>query len=75
MNDDVVLLAVHIVPYLKKYKANPCTGQPLDAKGLIKLKYQKNAAGEFHCPVMYKVRYLGRYLGRYSVNFIFCFFC
>lgn len=45
---------VHIVPYLKKYKANPCTGQPLDAKGLIKLKYQKNAAGEYHCPVMYK---------------------
>jgi peptidyl-prolyl cis-trans isomerase-like protein 2 len=44
------------VPYLKKYKANPCTGQPLDAKGLIKLKYHKNAGGEFHCPVMYKVR-------------------
>jgi peptidyl-prolyl cis-trans isomerase-like protein 2 len=43
------------VPYLKKYKANPCTGQPLEAKGLIKLKYHKNAAGEYHCPVMYKV--------------------
>jgi peptidyl-prolyl cis-trans isomerase-like protein 2 len=43
------------VPYLKKYKANPCTGQPLEAKGLIKLNYQKNAAGEYHCPVMYKV--------------------
>jgi hypothetical protein len=52
---NVLVCAVHIVPYLKKYKANPCTGQPLEAKGLIKLNYQKNAAGEYHCPVMYKV--------------------
>ena len=51
---NVLVCAVHIVPYLKKYKANPCTGQPLEAKGLIKLNYQKNAAGEYHCPVMYK---------------------
>ena len=34
---------------------NPCTGKPLDAKGLVKLKFSKNAAGEFHCPVMFKV--------------------
>jgi len=46
---------VHIVPYLKKYKSNPCTGKPLDSKGLTKLNMQKNAAGEYHCPVMYKV--------------------
>jgi len=46
---------VHIVPYLKKYKANPCTGETLDSKGLTKLNMQKNAAGEYHCPVMYKV--------------------
>ena len=26
---------VHIVPYMKKYKANPCTGEPLDSKGSI----------------------------------------
>merc|ERR1719431_1190965 len=35
--------------------ANPCTGKSLDAKGLVKLKFNKNAAGEFHCPVMFKV--------------------
>jgi len=54
-NDGNVFDLVHIVPYLKKYKANPCTGKPLDSKGLTKLNMQKNAAGEYHCPVMYKV--------------------
>ena len=46
---------LYILPFIKKYKVNPCTGKPLDAKGLIKLKFSKNAAGEFHCPVMFKV--------------------
>jgi len=46
---------IHIVPYIKKFKSNPCTGKPLDAKGLTKLKFHKNAGGEPHCPVMYKV--------------------
>jgi len=45
---------VHIVPFIKKYKMNPCNGKPLDAKGLVKMKFFKNAAGEYHCPVMYK---------------------
>ncbi|XP_023321470.1 peptidyl-prolyl cis-trans isomerase-like 2 [Eurytemora carolleeae] len=53
--DGNVFDLVHIIPYLKKFKANPVTGKPLDSKGLIKLNYQKNAAGEYHCPVMYKV--------------------
>ena len=52
---------VHIVPYLKKYKSNPCTGAPLDSKGLTKLNMQKNAAGEYHCPVMYKAWLLFNY--------------
>ena len=46
---------LYILPFIKKYKVNPCTGKPLDAKGLVKLKFSKNAAGEFHCPVMFKV--------------------
>jgi len=53
--DGNVFDLVHIIPYMKKYKANPCTGQPLDSKGLTKLNFQRNAAGEYHCPVMYKV--------------------
>jgi peptidyl-prolyl cis-trans isomerase-like protein 2 len=28
--------------------------QPLEAKNLIKLNLQKNAKGEYHCPVLYK---------------------
>jgi len=52
--DGNVFDLVHIVPYLKKYKANPVSGKPLDSKGLTKLNYQRNAAGEYHCPVMYK---------------------
>jgi len=46
---------LYILPFIKKYKVNPCSGKPLDAKGLVKLKFSKNAAGEFHCPVMFKV--------------------
>jgi len=46
---------IHVLPFIKKYKTNPCTGKPLDAKGLTKLKFSKNAAGEYHCPVMFKV--------------------
>jgi hypothetical protein len=29
--------------------------QPLDVKSLIKLNFHKNAKGEYHCPVLYKV--------------------
>ncbi|EEB16795.1 conserved hypothetical protein [Pediculus humanus corporis] len=43
-----------VVPYLKKFKKNPVTGESLDAKSLTKLKFHKNAAGEYHCPVLFK---------------------
>lgn len=43
-----------VVPYLKKFKKNPVTGESLDAKSLTKLNFFKNAAGEYHCPVLYK---------------------
>ena len=29
--------------------------QPLEAKNLIKLNFHKNAKGEYHCPVLYKL--------------------
>jgi len=45
---------VHIVPFIKRYKMNPCTGKPLNAKDLVKLKFFKTPTGEYHCPVMYK---------------------
>lgn len=43
-----------IVDYLKKYKTNPVTGKPLDAKSLLKLNFYKNAENQYHCPVLYK---------------------
>jgi len=43
-----------IVPYLKKYKTNPVTGKSLEAKTLIRLKFHKNAEGQYHCPVLFK---------------------
>ncbi|KAJ9584118.1 hypothetical protein L9F63_021527, partial [Diploptera punctata] len=44
-----------IVDFLKKFKSNPVTGEPLDAKSLIKLNFHKNGKGEYHCPVLYKL--------------------
>ena len=46
---------VHILPYLKKYKANPVTGDKLEASKLTKLKVHKSSKGEPHCPVLFKV--------------------
>ena len=45
----------HIVPFIKKYKINPVTGKPLEARMLTKLIFHKNSKNEFHCPVMFKV--------------------
>ena len=42
------------MPFIKRYKMNPCTGKPLNAKDLVKLKFFKTPTGEYHCPVMYK---------------------
>ncbi|GAB6030361.1 hypothetical protein CHUAL_006022 [Chamberlinius hualienensis] len=44
-----------IVPFVKKYSLNPVTGEKLDAKSLIKLKFHKDAEGKYHCPVLYKM--------------------
>ena len=46
---------VHIVPFIKKFKANPVTGETLEARNLTKLTVHKNSKGEPHCPVLFKV--------------------
>ena len=45
----------NILPFLKKFGVNPITGKKCDAKQLIHLHYHKNAQGEYHCPVTYKL--------------------
>lgn len=44
-----------ILEYVKRYKHNPVTGKPLDPKSLTKLNFHKNAEGEYHCPVLFKL--------------------
>ncbi|XP_030856393.1 RING-type E3 ubiquitin-protein ligase PPIL2 [Strongylocentrotus purpuratus] len=53
--DGIIFDLMSIVPFIKKYKANPITGQALDAKSLIKLNFHKNTDGKYHCPVTFKV--------------------
>lgn len=43
-----------LIPFLKKFKSNPVTGKPLDFKSLIQLNINRNAEGEFQCPVLFK---------------------
>lgn len=46
------LEAIH--NFIKKFKLNPVTGKPLDAKSLLKLNFHKNADDEYHCPALFK---------------------
>ncbi|KAL6067857.1 RING-type E3 ubiquitin transferase [Balamuthia mandrillaris] len=52
--EGLVFDILNIVPYIKKYKKNPITGEPLAVKDLIRLTFHKNTNGEFMCPVTYK---------------------
>jgi len=52
--DGIVFDLLNIVPYLKKFRRHPVTGKPLAALDLIKLHFQKNSDGKYHCPVMFK---------------------
>ncbi|KAJ1564269.1 Peptidyl-prolyl cis-trans isomerase cyp8, partial [Cladochytrium tenue] len=45
----------NIVPWIKKHGTNPVTGEPLAAADLITLHFHKNATGEFHDPITFKV--------------------
>ncbi|WVQ69216.1 peptidyl-prolyl cis-trans isomerase-like 2 [Kwoniella botswanensis] len=46
---------LNIVPYVRKYKTNPVSGKSLDTSQLIKLNFFKNAEGNMHDPITYKV--------------------
>ena len=43
------------MPFIKRFKANPVTGETLEARQLTKLTVHKNSKGEPHCPVLFKV--------------------
>lgn len=44
-----------IVDFLKRFKINPITGKPLEAKNLIKLTFYRNANDDvYQCPSLFK---------------------
>ena len=45
----------NIYKYIKENHHNPCTGKKLMLKDLFPVHFYKNAEGEIHCPVTYKV--------------------
>lgn len=45
----------NIYKYLKENHLNPCTGKSLKLKELFPVHFYKNADGDIHCPVTYKV--------------------
>lgn len=45
----------NIVPYVQQYKSDPVTGAAVTSKDIIRLTIDKNAEGEWHCPVTCKV--------------------
>lgn len=44
----------HVLPFVQKFGKDPVSGNAITAKDLIKLNYQKNQEGVYHCPVLYK---------------------
>ncbi|KAL3314495.1 RING-type E3 ubiquitin-protein ligase ppil2 [Cichlidogyrus casuarinus] len=45
----------NILPFLKKHKVNPVTGEKMKSGDLIKLHFHKNSNDKYHCPVTFKV--------------------
>ncbi|XP_059168026.1 RING-type E3 ubiquitin-protein ligase PPIL2-like [Physella acuta] len=54
-NEGVIFDLLNIIPFLKKYGVNPANGEKMSSKDLVRLNFHKNAAGQFHCPVTFKV--------------------
>lgn len=54
-NNGVIFDMEAVVPYLQQYKCDPVTGEKMTAKSIIRLNMEKNAEGQWHCPVTCKV--------------------
>jgi len=54
-SNGVIYDLLAIIPWIKKYKVDPVTGETLKSEDLIKLNFYKNQEGKFHCPITYKV--------------------
>eukprot|EP00889_Picochlorum_renovo_P006456 jgi/Picre1/33486/NNA_008810.t1 len=54
-DDGTVMDIVNAVPYVQRFWKHPRTGEPLELKDLIRIKFQKNTDNEICCPVLGKV--------------------
>lgn len=45
----------HLFSFLRKYKTNPVSGDPMTTGDIIRLHMAKNPDGQWHCPVTFKV--------------------
>ena len=46
---------INVIPWLKKFKSNPITGEKMEAKDLISVTFHKNTEDKYHCPVLYGI--------------------
>ena len=53
--EGVVFDILNLTPFVRKHKSNPVTGEPMGTGDIIRLNMSKNAEGQWHCPVLYKV--------------------
>ena len=52
--DGTVMDIMHAVPYVQKHGKHPVSGEPLELKDLVTLKFHKNSEGKYECPVLNK---------------------
>merc|ERR1712080_470762 len=53
--EGVVFDLMNVLPFLKKFKKSPVTGEPMTPKDLIKLNFSKNTDDDYHCPITSKI--------------------
>mmetsp|Transcript_19918 Transcript_19918/g.37057 ORF Transcript_19918/g.37057 Transcript_19918/m.37057 type:complete len:621 (-) Transcript_19918:81-1943(-) len=53
--EGVLFDLVNLVPFVRKHKVNPVSGEPMSPSDIIRLNMAKNADGLWHCPVLFKV--------------------
>mmetsp|Transcript_17510 Transcript_17510/g.15787 ORF Transcript_17510/g.15787 Transcript_17510/m.15787 type:complete len:490 (+) Transcript_17510:28-1497(+) len=54
LHEGVIFELEALMEYILKYKKNPITGDPVTSKDIIRLNIDKNADGEWQCPVLNK---------------------
>lgn len=54
-DDGTVMDIVNAVPYVQKFGKHPRTGEALELKDLVRIKFHKNTADEICCPILGKV--------------------